>query len=300
MTDELQAVRDRDAESGATWFTGPASFTAQAARDRRYLLAQYDETVREYSAIKMELWRERDEARADAAAVRELMNVHNLGGWTDALGPMKRAIAAEAHVALQGRAIEAVKALIEESRGVAGLHLNGDEAPWEDLRTGGRHQEWLLDFDAALSELAHCEVAARGLDLRCPPGECPTPDECRALEDAVTTGTGILLDGKRVDPATVRLGPNEATPATYEEHLLGCQHDRAWLALNRVLKMGVPTLMGLVTEALRRLETIPAQYSLPAGAWVEHGGGWVKVHALSSPEAVAALCDFLARGGLKS
>lgn len=39
---ELIAIRARDAESGATWFTGPASSTAQAARDRRALLAEVD------------------------------------------------------------------------------------------------------------------------------------------------------------------------------------------------------------------------------------------------------------------
>lgn len=30
------------------------------------------------------------------AAIRELMNTYNLGGWTDAIGPMKRALEAEA------------------------------------------------------------------------------------------------------------------------------------------------------------------------------------------------------------
>lgn len=38
---------------------------------------------------------QRDEAAKDAAAVRELMNVYNLGGWTDAIAPMKRALSAE-------------------------------------------------------------------------------------------------------------------------------------------------------------------------------------------------------------
>lgn len=41
------------------------------------------------------LAREKAAAEKDAAAVRELMNVYNLGGWTDAVGPMKRALAAE-------------------------------------------------------------------------------------------------------------------------------------------------------------------------------------------------------------
>ncbi len=45
---------------------------------------------------------------------------------------------------------DAVLALINDSRGVVGLHLNGDEAPWEELRTGGRFDEWLSPFDDAL------------------------------------------------------------------------------------------------------------------------------------------------------
>jgi len=46
-------------------------------------------------------------------------------------------------------AVSAVDALISDSEGVAGLHLNGDVAPWEELRTGGRFEEWLIEFDAA-------------------------------------------------------------------------------------------------------------------------------------------------------
>ena len=36
--------------------------------------------------------------------------------------------------------------LISNSDGVAGLHLNGDVAPWTDLLEGGRHEEWLLSL----------------------------------------------------------------------------------------------------------------------------------------------------------
>jgi hypothetical protein len=39
---ELEAIRERDRAAGDTWFKGPASFTAQAARDRRALLALID------------------------------------------------------------------------------------------------------------------------------------------------------------------------------------------------------------------------------------------------------------------
>lgn len=45
--------------------------------------------------------------------------------------------------------IEAVAALMDESSGVAGLHLNGDLAEWHSLRTGGEFEEWLLAFDEA-------------------------------------------------------------------------------------------------------------------------------------------------------
>lgn len=36
-----------------------------------------------------------EEAKRDEEGIRELMNVYNVGGWTDALGPMKRALEAE-------------------------------------------------------------------------------------------------------------------------------------------------------------------------------------------------------------
>ena len=46
--------------------------------------------------------------------------------------------------------INAVANLIDNSTGVEGLHLNGDIAPWNELRTGGRFESWLVDFDDAL------------------------------------------------------------------------------------------------------------------------------------------------------
>lgn len=47
------------------------------------------------------------------------------------------------------RGIGAVAELIDNSSGVAGLHLNGDTATWGELRTGGRFEEWLREFDEA-------------------------------------------------------------------------------------------------------------------------------------------------------
>ena len=49
--------------------------------------------------------------------------------------------------------IEAVEGLIDNSHGVDGLHLNGDIAPWDELRTGGVYMEWLGEFDHALEKL---------------------------------------------------------------------------------------------------------------------------------------------------
>lgn len=55
----------------------------------------------------------------------------------------------EGKVALAKRGLEAVADLINDSDGCAGLHQNGDVAPWMELLTGGRFEEWLIHFDEA-------------------------------------------------------------------------------------------------------------------------------------------------------
>ena len=45
---------------------------------------------------------------------------------------------------------ESLHVLQESSEGVAGLHLNGDVAAWDELREGGRFEEWLMVFDEEL------------------------------------------------------------------------------------------------------------------------------------------------------
>ena len=50
--------------------------------------------------------------------------------------------------------IKAVRALITDSFGVDGLHLNGDVAPWETLEPGGMFEEWLTDFAAAEQDVS--------------------------------------------------------------------------------------------------------------------------------------------------
>jgi cell division septum initiation protein DivIVA len=42
---------------------------------------------------------------------------------------------------------QAIDDLVRSSEGVAGLHQNGDVAPWDELLTGGRFDEWLCVLD---------------------------------------------------------------------------------------------------------------------------------------------------------
>jgi len=45
--------------------------------------------------------------------------------------------------------IEAVRAVMNESRGVSELHQNGLIATWEELEENGRYEEWLFPFNLA-------------------------------------------------------------------------------------------------------------------------------------------------------
>lgn len=70
--------------------------------------------------------------------------------------------------------------LINQSEGVAGLHFNGDVAPWADLLPGGRYETWLATVADARAALAET-----GDTPSTPPayygwtawegGECPVP-----------------------------------------------------------------------------------------------------------------------------
>lgn len=66
------------------------------------------------------------EAKADAAAVRELMNAYNLGGWTDAVEPMKRALRAEASGLIAAAAPDLLAALQHCLREHGGYTIKGE------------------------------------------------------------------------------------------------------------------------------------------------------------------------------
>lgn len=74
-----------------------------------------------------------------------------------------------------------IDALVDQSEGVAGLHLNGDVAPWADLLPGGRYETWLAtvaDARAALAETADtpAPAPASGGWTKWEGGECPVAE----------------------------------------------------------------------------------------------------------------------------
>ena len=48
------------------------------------------------------------------------------------------------------KGLQAVAGLIDNSLGIYGLHLNGDNSPWHELMPGGQFESWLSDFYEAL------------------------------------------------------------------------------------------------------------------------------------------------------
>ncbi len=78
----------------------------------------------------------------------------------------------------------AIISLADQSEGVAGLHLNGDIAPWESLFPGGEYEDWLgkdledarLAIEAAQPEI--CKVCGLPNPNTDPfaPNVCPRED----------------------------------------------------------------------------------------------------------------------------
>ena len=58
------------------------------------------------------------------------------------------------------KGLRAVAGLMAESQGVAGLHLNGDVATWDDLLQNA----WLEDYHEAMNELIDMDAEQFGRD----------------------------------------------------------------------------------------------------------------------------------------
>ena len=72
------------------------------------------------------------------------------------------------------KGLKAVENLINDSYGVCGLHLNGDNAPWEELRTGGGFESglgYLRDLPGS-SGRRLCPVGLRGIDCTSSGSRC--------------------------------------------------------------------------------------------------------------------------------
>lgn len=91
-----------------------------------------------------------DEPVACAATPREVL----LQQLLDSRIPKsEREWCAAREIDMLRRGIKAVESLMNESGGVYGLHLNGDNSSWESLRTGGAYEDWLFEFDQALKSV---------------------------------------------------------------------------------------------------------------------------------------------------
>lgn len=72
------------------------------------------------------------------------------GGYTpESVEVAKWALHIEEDKKILKQGIIVVGELMAASRGVDGLHLNGDIATWSELLEGGRFEEWLIDFETA-------------------------------------------------------------------------------------------------------------------------------------------------------
>lgn len=109
-----------------------------------------------YARIPTEM---RDRLHAEAQRRQIGLNTLCLLAFHDLLHSMERYEANERKLRTLANGIAAVATVIEDSMAVIGLHKNGDLAYWEELRTGGEFESWLVDFDQALELLAAIEVA---------------------------------------------------------------------------------------------------------------------------------------------
>lgn len=75
-------------------------------------------------------------------------------------------------------------ALIAESHGVSGLHLNGDIATWGELTKGGRFEEWLCSLEQLRAALSHPPAPEQ-------PSVEPKPDRA-FLERTLAAMEGVL------------------------------------------------------------------------------------------------------------
>jgi hypothetical protein len=97
----------------------------QATYGTGYALRELDRLERELSAERAA----REQAERNEVAIRELMNMHNLGGWTDALGPMKRALEAERELSEARAEVERLREWIDAMNNSASIDAARGKKP---------------------------------------------------------------------------------------------------------------------------------------------------------------------------
>jgi hypothetical protein len=178
----------------------PASMLLKSAETGEPLYCEYCDCIqRRNDAEKreMELKAERESYRemwkaeqrevkaweAERDAIRELMNCYNLGGWTDALGPMKRALKAEAERDALKQSINRFHHVMQR----AGLHPGRTDDDLLEILE--RH---LAERDAAVADAKALRAVVTALEILTNPEDRfdsainagPERDELQAAWDA--------------------------------------------------------------------------------------------------------------------
>ena len=110
-------------------------------------MSRSDTIVDYVNALRQRVKELEAEAESWGGIVTEIRNVLDLSGGDHVIEAVKDL---KSGVERLRGGLKAVSDLIDNSEGVCGLHLNGDMAPWEELRSNGRFAAWLVKFDEAL------------------------------------------------------------------------------------------------------------------------------------------------------
>lgn len=129
----------------------------QAAEIER--LSSHVEDAKEIIQKMMKVEKQQaDRIKAPEAFVQKLEYANTEAG-NDSIALRRKLVAAESKltkadaVILQAKdALQEVQDLIHESRGIYGMHMNGDESPWIELEQGGRFER-LCTLPDALSDI---------------------------------------------------------------------------------------------------------------------------------------------------
>ena len=149
---EILGYRDRDIEK---FRKGTLAFTAEVERLREAGLACADrvgDLLREAREREEKHHKEIERLQARVQEF-EAARIAYASEFDDDVGSIHENIRKmKARVRELEAAVDAVRNLISNSEGVAGLHLNGDVAPWDELMEGGEYEAWLGALAAVSAE----------------------------------------------------------------------------------------------------------------------------------------------------